>query len=154
MIDRVPENEIRHRDVLITSTSSSARLQGTLRVPLAPLGWVLFAHGSGSSRLSPRNIEVARALNQAHMATLLFDLLTEEESQDRTNVFDLPLLSERLILATKWLKDQQEFNGAPIAYFGASTGAGAALMAAAKLGTGIRAVISRGGRVDMARNEA
>jgi dienelactone hydrolase len=88
------------------------------------------------------------------MATLLFDLLTEPESQNRRNVFDMNLLSNRLILATKWLKTQREYNHTPLAYFGASTGAGAALIAASKLGPQIQAVVSRGGRVDLAKNEA
>ncbi len=154
MNDRIPENEVHHREVILSDPRHSLRLRGTLRAPLAPIGWVIFAHGSGSSRLSPRNIQVAKALNQAHIATLLFDLLTEPESQDRKNVFDLGLLSERLLLATKWLKNQMDYNHAPIAYFGASTGAGAALVAAAALKDGIRAVVSRGGRVDMARKEA
>jgi len=154
MTSRVSENEIHHHEVLITDPESPVRLQGTLRMPPAPLGWVIFAHGSGSGRLSPRNIQVAQALNHAHFGTLLFDLLTESESQNRRNVFDMTLLSNRLILATKWLKTQNEFNHTPLAYFGASTGAGAALIAASKLGDQIEAVISRGGRVDLARSEA
>ena len=154
MASRIPENEIHHREIIITDPTSSLRLKGTLRSPLAPIGWVIFAHGSGSSRLSPRNVQVAQALNQAQMGTLLFDLLTEAESQDRRNVFDMNLLSNRLILATKWLKDQKEFNSTFLAYFGASTGAGAALIAASKLKDEIRAVVSRGGRVDLAKSEA
>jgi putative phosphoribosyl transferase len=154
MNERIPENEVHHREVVLSDPRHSLKLQGNLRVPLAPVGWVIFAHGTGSSRLSPRNIQVAKALNRAHIATLLFDLLTESESRDRKNVFDLDLLSERLMIATKWLKNQMDYNHTPIAYFGASTGAGAALVAASAMKDGIRAVVSRGGRVDMARKEA
>lgn len=123
---------------------------GDLRLPDAAAGLVVFAHGSGSSRHSPRNREVAAALNDAGFATLLFDLLTTEEERDRANVFDIGLLSQRLLAVTRWAQEDEELKGLPISYFGASTGAGAALRAAAGVGPDIRAVVSRGGRPDLA----
>jgi putative phosphoribosyl transferase len=125
-------------------------LPADLAVPAQPLGWVVFAHGSGSSRLSPRNLQVAAALNQAQIATLLFDLLTREEELDRRNVFDIELLGRRLVAATRWLRSRAEARGLPIGYFGASTGAAAALVAAAELPDEVSAVVSRGGRPDLA----
>lgn len=130
--------------------SGVVRLPADLAVPPDPLGWVVFAHGSGSSRLSPRNLYVAKTLNGARIATLLFDLLTAEEERDRRNVFDVELLAHRLEDATRWLRSQPEAAGRPIGYFGASTGAAAALIAAAELGPKIAAVVSRGGRPDLA----
>jgi putative phosphoribosyl transferase len=126
-------------------------LPGELVFPDEAIGLVVFAHGSGSSRLSPRNQAVARSLHQTGLGTLLFDLLTEPESQTRANVFDLPLLAERLLAATEWLEQQPDTAGLMLGYFGASTGAGAALIAAAKAGTRVSAVVSRGGRPDLAR---
>ncbi len=126
------------------------RLAGDLRLPEPAAGLVIFAHGSGSSRLSPRNRQVAEALNEAGFATLLFDLLTTEEELDRAKVFDIALLAERLLAATAWVRDEAEIGELPISYFGASTGAAAALRAAARLGAEIRAVVSRGGRPDLA----
>lgn len=126
------------------------RLAGDLRLPDRPAGLVIFAHGSGSSRLSPRNRQVAEALNEAGFATLLFDLLTAEEELDRANVFDIGLLAERLLAVTHWAGGEESLGHLPISYFGASTGAAAALRAAARLGSGIRAVVSRGGRPDLA----
>lgn len=126
------------------------RLAADLTVPARPTGWVVFAHGSGSSRRSPRNVEVARVLNEAGVATMLFDLLTQEEELDRHNVFDIELLTTRLVSATRWLSAQPSARGLPIAYFGASTGAAAALLAASELGDEISAVVSRGGRPDLA----
>ncbi len=114
-------------------------------------GVVAFAHGSGSSRSSPRNRRVALALNDAGFATLLFDLLTPREEFDRANVFDIPLLARRLVAATRWLRSQPATADLPIGYFGASTGSAAALIAAADLGGGVRAIVSRGGRPDLAR---
>jgi pimeloyl-ACP methyl ester carboxylesterase len=114
-----------------------------------PVGLVIFAHGSGSSRLSPRNAHVARVLNAHRMATLLFDLLTEPESLDRANVFDIELLAQRLIIATRWAHAQEQFRSLPVGYFGASTGAAAALVAAVA-DPSIAAVVSRGGRPDLA----
>jgi putative phosphoribosyl transferase len=127
-------------------------LSGELSVPPRPRGIVVFAHGSGSSRLSPRNRAVATTLNDAGYATLLFDLLTRSEEGDRRNVFDIPLLASRLLAASAWLRERPEVAGLPLAYFGASTGAAAALTAAAELGDDVAAVISRGGRPDLAQS--
>jgi putative phosphoribosyl transferase len=113
-------------------------------------GLVLFAHGSGSGRFSPRNNYVAAALRSAGLATLLFDLLTEGEAADRSNVFDIDLLAERLALATSWARQQDNLSDLPIGYFGASTGAAAALVAAARAPEDVGAIVSRGGRPDMA----
>jgi putative phosphoribosyl transferase len=132
--------------------AGATRLTGDLRLPPQAAGLVIFAHGSGSSRLSPRNAQVAAALGGAGFATLLFDLLSEEEALDRRNVFDVGLLGERLVAATGWASTEPELEQLAVAYFGASTGAAAALCAAAELGDGIRAVVSRGGRPDLARN--
>ena len=126
------------------------RLAADLTVPTSAIGWVVFAHGSGSSRRSPRNIEVATALNQAQIATLLFDLLTRDEEVDRQNVFDIELLTRRLVAATRWLSARPAAGDLPIGCFGASTGAAAALLAASELGDEIAAVVSRGGRPDLA----
>ena len=126
------------------------RLAGHLTVPEEPLGIVVFAHGSGSSRHSPRNRYVAAALNRAKLATLLFDLLTVDEEVVRSNVFDVALLAERLTAATVWLRSQPYVPALPVGYFGASTGAGAALWAAAEPGADVAAVVSRGGRPDLA----
>lgn len=136
----------------VSIPAGQAALPGRLTVPSKACGIVIFAHGSGSSRLSPRNIEVAEALNAVGLATLLFDLLTPDEAGDRRNVFDINLLGGRLIAATKWISEQppRGLAGLPIFYFGASTGAGAALVAAAKLGNRISGVVSRGGRPDLA----
>ncbi|MEU2337001.1 phosphoribosyltransferase family protein [Streptomyces sp. NPDC013172] len=125
-------------------------LRGQLTVPEGALGIVVFAHGSGSSRHSPRNRFVAAGLNRAGLGTLLFDLLTKEEETDRANVFDTDLLARRLGDATGWLREQPEAQGRAIGYFGASTGAAAALWAAAEPDARITAVVSRGGRPDLA----
>ena len=125
-------------------------LGGALARPEAGMGTVLFAHGSGSGRFSPRNRHVAEGLRQAGLGTLLFDLLTEEESADRRNVFDIPLLASRLLTAADHVRSRGEIADAPIGFFGASTGAGAALVAAAKAEFPIGAVVSRGGRPDLA----
>ncbi|MET9393623.1 phosphoribosyltransferase family protein [Streptomyces sp. NPDC006624] len=125
-------------------------LRGQLTVPDGAVGVVLFAHGSGSSRHSPRNRFVAAGLNRAGLGTLLFDLLTEEEETDRANVFDTALLARRLADTTRWLRGQPEGQGTALGYFGASTGAAAALWAAAEPDTRIAAVVSRGGRPDLA----
>jgi putative phosphoribosyl transferase len=127
------------------------RLAGCLTVPENSRGIVVFAHGSGSSRHSPRNRYVADVLNEAGLGTLLFDLLTPEEELDRANVFDIGLLAGRLVEVTGWLRAQPRAARAAVGYFGASTGAAAALRAAAEPGTGIAAVVSRGGRPDLAR---
>jgi putative phosphoribosyl transferase len=127
-------------------------LPGDLTVPAntQARGVIAFAHGSGSSRLSPRNRQVARALNEAGFASLLFDLLTPDEEIDRANVFDIPLLAGRLVAATKWLRRQPDTARLALGYFGASTGSAAALLAAAELQAGVSAVVSRGGRPDLA----
>ncbi|ROQ26410.1 putative phosphoribosyltransferase [Streptomyces sp. PanSC19] len=129
---------------------SGVTLGGRLAVPEDAGGIVLFAHGSGSSRHSPRNRAVAGVLNRAGLGTLLFDLLTEEEAGDRERVFDTPLLAERLAGATEWLAGRSEGAGLPLGYFGASTGAAAALWAAADPASAVSAVVSRGGRPDLA----
>src|SRR5437016_11277671 len=126
------------------------RLQGVLGVPENAKGLVIFAHGSGSGRLSPRNNEVAAALREAGLATLLLDLLRPEEELDRANVFDIELLAMRLVSATGWAETEHRLANLKIGYFGASTGAAAALVAAAHLGRAISAVVSRGGRPDLA----
>lgn len=125
-------------------------LPGTLAWPDHPGGIVLFVHGSGSSRLSPRNAAVADQLRAAGLATLLFDLLTPREAELRANVFEIPLLAERLRAATAWVTGQPEMKGLTPGYFGASTGAAAALRAAAVPGAVVGAVVSRGGRPDLA----
>jgi putative phosphoribosyl transferase len=138
------------RPVVISSALSP--LPGTLAWPEHPSGLVLFAHGSGSGRLSPRNQLVARQFRAAGMATLLFDLLTERESADRALGFDVDLLAGRLLAATEWVAAQPEVEGLPLGYFGASTGAAAALKAAARSAP-VRAVVSRSGRPDLAAAE-
>jgi predicted phosphoribosyltransferase/dienelactone hydrolase len=125
-------------------------LAGHLHVPAQAKGIVLFAHGSGSGRLSPRNIAVAKALNGAGLGTLLLDLLTDHEADNRRNVFDIELLADRLVLATRWIQAHPARQGARIGYYGASTGAAAALVAEAKIPGEISAVVSRGGRPDLA----
>lgn len=126
------------------------RLPGTLTVPEDPRGVVVFVHGSGSTRLSPRNTHVAGALNDAGFATLLFDLLTEDEEADRRNVFDIHLLADRLVDVVSWLDGEAAVAGLPLGLFGASTGAAAALVAAERLGPRVAAIVSRGGRPDLA----
>jgi pimeloyl-ACP methyl ester carboxylesterase len=123
-------------------------LEGLLAVPPEASGVVAFAHGSGSSRLSPRNNQVAEALREAGLATLLFDLLLPHEAANRSNVIDL--LASRLLAATSWLRDHEETRRLGVGYFGASTGAAAALVAAARAAAPIGAVVSRGGRADLA----
>jgi putative phosphoribosyl transferase len=129
-------------------------LDGDLGLPANPFGIVVFAHGSGSSRRSPRNRYVAEVLRHAGFGTLLFDLLTAREEREEQSTghlrFDIGLLADRLACATDWLNQQTETRALPLAYFGASTGAGAALVAAAKRPERIAAVISRGGRPDLA----
>ncbi|SFC61665.1 Dienelactone hydrolase [Halobiforma haloterrestris] len=127
-------------------------LEGDLAVPADADGVVVFAHGSGSSRKSPRNNYVADALRDRGLGTLLFDLLTEAEDRDRENRFDIPLLTDRLVAATEWLRDSEATDpDVRYGYFGSSTGAAAALRAAARPDSGdVDAVVSRGGRVDLA----
>jgi putative phosphoribosyl transferase len=131
-------------------TIGELSLKGILGLPSGPRGVVVFAHGSGSGRLSPRNNFVAHHLQQDGLATLLLDLLTEAEADDRRNVFDIDLLADRLLLAKGWLEAEPRTNDLSIGYFGASTGAGAALQAAARDPSSIKAVVSRGGRPDLA----
>lgn len=137
------------RDEDVELSVGPVSLAGHLTIPSQSLGLVVFAHGSGSSRRSPRNQYVATALNEAGLGTLLFDLLTEAEESDRANVFDIELLAERLGAVTAWLRSQGG-GGVPIGYFGASTGAAAALLAAASPDADVAAVVSRGGRPDLA----
>jgi putative phosphoribosyl transferase len=135
-------------------SAGSVTLEGNLSLPDHAIALVLFAHGSGSSRHSPRNQFVERTLNNAGLATLLFDLLTpDEESIDARTAelrFNLGLLAERLVHATKWAKQQEQIRDLLIGYFGSSTGGGAALVAAAEIQQDVVAVVSRGGRPDLA----
>jgi putative phosphoribosyl transferase len=126
--------------------AASFRLPGRLTVPENAMGVVAFAHGSGSSRHSPRNRYVADTMNDAGVATLLFDLLTTDEELDRQNVFDIATLADRLGAATAWLRSEPATSALAIGYFGASTGAAAALCAAAAMPTEVSAIVSRGGR--------
>jgi len=140
------------REHSVRITNGKLVLEGILGLSIEPRGVVVFAHGSGSGRLSPRNNFVARHLQRDRLATLLLDLLTEEEADDRRNVFDIALLADRLLLATGWLGKEPRTKGLGIGYFGASTGAGAALQAAAREPSNIKAVVSRGGRPDLAES--
>ncbi len=133
-------------------TRGEVTLEGILGLPVDPRGIVVFAHGSGSGRLSPRNNFVARHLQRDGLATLLLDLLTDEEADDRRTVFDIDLLADRLLLAKDWLEAEPRTQHLKIGYFGASTGAGAALQAAAREPSNLRAVVSRGGRPDLAES--
>jgi pimeloyl-ACP methyl ester carboxylesterase len=125
-------------------------LEGMLDIPAGAEGLVVFAHGSGSSRKSPRNNFVAEVIRERGLGTLLFDLLTEEEDQIRENRFDIPLLTDRLVGVTEWLGTRNATRDLNVGYFGSSTGAASALRATARLEDEIDAVVSRGGRVDMA----
>ena len=139
-----------HPEKSVQIPADSVLLEGALAVPEHAQGLVVFAHGSGSSRFSPRNNSVARILRQAGIGTLLMDLLTQEEDAIYKTRFDIDLLTDRLLLATHWLQEQPDTQHLVIGYFGASTGAAAALKAAAALGSSIGAVVSRGGRPDLA----
>ncbi|OBH02145.1 hydrolase [Mycobacterium sp. E2699] len=138
------------RDEEIQVSTGPVSVAGHLVIPEHPKGVIAFAHGSGSSRHSPRNRFVAEVLNKAGFATVLFDLLTPGEERDRANVFDVGLLARRLVDVTAWLAAQPDTASLPVGYFGASTGAGAALVAAAHPGVKVAAVVSRGGRPDLA----
>ncbi|MEZ4616038.1 MAG: dienelactone hydrolase family protein [Caldilineaceae bacterium] len=144
-------------DRTVQLTVENVSLVGDLRVPVAARGLVLFAHGSGSSRFSTRNRYVAALLNEGGLATLLLDLLTAREEEidqvTRQLRFDIALLAHRVVSATDWLRQQPQLSQLPIGYFGASTGAAAALMAAAHRPAAIGAVVSRGGRPDLAANQ-
>jgi len=137
----------------IEVVSAGVKLPGLLDVPPQPRGCVVFVHGSGSGHRSPRNRQVARVLNESGLATLLFDLLTEhEDAPDHSARFDIDRLTRRVQGALQWLKSQSAVEGLPVGLFGASTGAAAAIRAAAS--NDVRAVVSRGGRVDLAGREA
>lgn len=137
-------------DTPVTVTGDEVTLDGFLGIPSAAIGIVLFAHGSGSGRFSPRNQFVAHRLQDGRIATLLIDLLTADEADDRRNVFDIDLLADRVLLAGAWLAKDVRTRHLPLGYFGASTGAGAALQAAAREPLLAKAVVSRGGRPDLA----
>jgi pimeloyl-ACP methyl ester carboxylesterase len=143
----------RENECVVYISAGDVDLEGELCVPADASGLVVFAHGSGSSRHSPRNNYVAEVLRDRGLATLLFDLLTEREDQSRENRFDIPLLTDRLVAATDWVTARDEAGSHPLGYFGSSTGAAAALRAAARLGDEVDAVVSRGGRVDMAADQ-
>ena len=138
------------RDEEIRVTAGRVSVAGHLTIPEHPTGVVMFAHASGSSRHSPRNRYVAEVLNNAGFATALFDLLTPDEERNRANVFDIALLASRLVDVTSWLAGQPDTASLPIGYFAANTGAGAALAAAAHPGVKVAALVSRGGRPDLA----
>jgi predicted alpha/beta-hydrolase family hydrolase len=138
------ESETTHTEV------GSNHLPGILTIPKGARGIVVFAHGSGSSRLSPRNQHVAQVLQEAGLATLLFDLLDEVEAEDRRNVFEIPLLAERLVQAAEWVLENEETQHLRLGFFGASTGVAAALVAETRMKGKIGAIVSRGGRPDMA----
>lgn len=137
---------------LVHIPADKAVIEGALTIPAQSRGLVLFAHGSGSSRHSPRNNFVARVLNANGLATLLMDLLTPEEDRIYNTRFDIDLLTQRLVTATTWIRNSIHAQGLPIGYFGASTGAAAALKAVVKESS-IHAVVSRGGRPDLAEND-
>ncbi len=139
-----------HFEQLVHIPIDSIKLEGSLALPRQMQGLVVFAHGSGSSRFSPRNNFVAGVLHEAGIGTLLMDLLTEKEDAIYQTRFNIDLLTDRLLLATRWLQEQQRTKDLMIGYFGASTGAAAALKAAAEEGSKIGAVVSRGGRPDLA----
>ncbi|WP_049979416.1 dienelactone hydrolase family protein [Halolamina rubra] len=134
----------------VTIPVDGVELEGDLAVPEGANGLVAFAHGSGSSRKSPRNTFVADVLGEHGLGTLLFDLLTEAEDREYETRFDVDLLTERLLAATDWLREDERTRDLTLGYFGSSTGAAAALRAAADRGDGVGAVVSRGGRVDLA----
>jgi putative phosphoribosyl transferase len=148
--DEQPATETSPVSREVTVDTDGVRLPGQLVLPDDAIGIVLFAHGSGSSRNSPRNVFVAEQLHKVGVGTLLFDLLTRDEELDRSNVFDIDLLAGRLRAATRWVLMQPESDGLEVGYFGASTGAGAALVAAADSPFPISAIVSRGGRPDLA----
>ena len=135
---------------LVSLAVDSIHVEGMLELPVNALGLVIFVHGSGSSRHSPRNNFVARVLREKGIGTLLLDLLTVAEDLDYQTRFDISLLTHRLLVVTRWVKENPATQQLPLGYFGASTGAAAALHAAAALGDDIRAVVSRGGRADLA----
>lgn len=143
---------VRDKEDLVSIECAGVRIEGSLVVPQGAKGVVLFAHGSGSSRHSPRNNFVAGELRKSSLGTLLIDLLTPEEDADYSTRFDIKLLTERLITATRWLEQDDRTKGLRIGYFGASTGAAAAIEASVKAGAEVGAIVSRGGRVDLAKD--
>lgn len=142
------------RKELVRIPADSVQMEGMLEVPPDALGIILFAHGSGSSRLSPRNNYVAGVLREASLATLLLDLLTQQEDQVYQTRFDISLLTQRLHTAANWLRQSGDASALPLGLFGASTGAAAALQVAAIIGPAVGAVVSRGGRPDLAGRAA
>lgn len=150
LLDRASASHVQARDEEVRLGVGDVTLGGHLTVPSDAGGLVVFAHGSGSSRHSPRNRYVASVLNEAGLATLLFDLLTPEEESDRSNVFDIGLLGGRLDAVTRVMVGEPQLGELPVGFFGASTGAAAALHAAAEQGSNVSAVVSRGGRPDLA----
>jgi len=142
------------KEQLVHIPVDGVTLEGALAVPANATGLVLFVHGSGSSRFSPRNNFVARELRDAGLGTLLIDLLTRVEDQDYERRFDIPLLTQRVVRVTAWLRAQPETKQLALGYFGASTGAAAALQAAAETGNKVGTVVSRGGRPDLAGAKA
>ncbi|PGF14026.1 alpha/beta hydrolase [Natrinema sp. CBA1119] len=139
-----------HSETLVSIPVDDVELEGMLEIPANAPGVVVFAHGSGSSRKSPRNNFVAEVIRDQGLGTLLFDLLTEAEDQYRENRFDIQLLTDRLVAVTEWLWDREDVPDVNIGYFGSSTGAASALRGTARLRGDVDAVVSRGGRVDMA----
>jgi putative phosphoribosyl transferase len=143
-----------NKEILVHIPVDGVTLEGALAVPANADGLVLFVHGSGSSRFSPRNNFVARELRNAGLGTLLIDLLTRVEDQDYERRFDIPLLTQRVVRVTAWLRAQPETKQLALGYFGASTGAAAALQAAAEADNKVGTVVSRGGRPDLAGAKA
>lgn len=139
---------------LVKIVSDVVHMEGMLEIPIDPAGIILFAHGSGSSRLSPRNNYVAQTLRDVRLATLLLDLLTPQEGQEYQTRFDIALLSHRLLAAANWLQQHAETRSLPLGLFGASTGAAAALQLAAMPACPVKALVSRGGRPDLAGRAA
>ncbi|MDO9220736.1 MAG: alpha/beta hydrolase [Thiobacillus sp.] len=139
---------------LVHIPAGGVTVEGMLEIPERAVGLVLFAHGSGSSRHSPRNNYVAGVLREAGVGTLLMDLLTPEEDRDYSQRFDIGLLTQRLLEAARWVQTQPVTRSLPLGFFGASTGAAAAIEAAARMGADAKAVVSRGGRPDLASSEA
>lgn len=142
------------QEILVHIPVDGTTLEGALAIPQKATGVVLFAHGSGSSRFSPRNNFVAGELQHAGPGTLLIDLLTGREDQDHERRFDIALLTQRLVAVSSWLADRRETSSLPLGLFGASTGAAAALQTAAALPERVNAVVSRGGRPDLAGAKA
>ncbi len=140
--------KMREKEVLIPA--GNLKLAGIFSLPPKPAGVIVFAHGSGSGHLSPRNAFVAGVLQEAGFATLLFDLLDVSEELDRRKVFDISLLAERFLTGVRWMQTESGMQGLRLGYFGASTGAAACLEAAAKEPKGVAAIVSRGGRPDLA----